>query len=130
MSNKQRDDIRAGQAAYENWRTRLRADPEYESIYKEETAKSDLWLQLIEARQSLGLTQAELAKRLGVSQAQVARIEKQGYESHSLNTLRRYVEALGDEFELSVSVRRREMPSGSKPRKTKTPATQLHPELP
>ena len=107
MSDKEREDIQSGQKAYDNWRNRLRSNPEYEAIYKEEAAKSDLWLQLVEARQSLGLTQTELAQRLGVSQAQVARIEKQGYESHSLNTLRRYVRALGEEFELSVTIHRR-----------------------
>ena len=48
----------------------------------------------MEARQQTGLTQAEVAKRLGVSQAQVARIEKRGYESYTLNTLRRYPQAL------------------------------------
>lgn len=39
-----------------------------------------------------------------MSQAQVARIEKRGYDAHSLNTLRRYVAALGGEFSLRVSV--------------------------
>jgi transcriptional regulator with XRE-family HTH domain len=43
--------------------------------------EKELWLQLVEARQAAGITQAELAKRLGVSQAQVARIEKCGYDS-------------------------------------------------
>jgi transcriptional regulator with XRE-family HTH domain len=62
-------------------------------------------LQLVEARQDAGLSQAEVAKRLGVSQAQVARIEKRGYDAYTLNTLRRYVQALGDEF--SLEVRRR-----------------------
>ncbi len=42
-----------------------------------------------------GLTQAAMAKRLGVSQAQVSRIEKQGYDAYTLNTLRKYVRALG-----------------------------------
>jgi len=36
---------------------------------------------------------------------QVARIEKRGYESYTLNTLRRYVDALGGEFSLVVRVR-------------------------
>ena len=65
----------------------------------------DLWLQLVEARQAVVLTQADLAERLGVSQSQVARIEKRGYDAHSLNTLRRYVAALGDGFGLEVRVR-------------------------
>jgi transcriptional regulator with XRE-family HTH domain len=80
------------------------ADPEFRTIYEEEAAKKELWLQLVEARQDAGLSQAEVAKRLGVSQAQVARIERRGYDAY---TLRRYVQALGDEFSLEVRVQRR-----------------------
>jgi transcriptional regulator with XRE-family HTH domain len=73
-------------------------------MYGEEAARSDLWLQLVEARMAAGLTQAELAKRLGVSQSQVARIEKRGCDAYTLNTLRRYVQALGEGFSLEVKV--------------------------
>ncbi|HVA26331.1 MAG TPA: helix-turn-helix domain-containing protein [Chloroflexota bacterium] len=95
-----------GEASYKKWRDELMADPQYRAVYEEEAAKSELWLQLAEARQASGLTQAELAKRLGVSQAQVARIEKRGYDSYTLTTLRRYVEALGKGFSLEVAIHR------------------------
>src|SRR5438309_5797436 len=97
----------AGRASFERWQQQLRADPEYQMIYEEEAAKKELWLQLVEARMSAGLTQQEVAKRLGVSQAQVARIEKRGYDAYTLTTLRRYVQALGEGFALEVAVRRR-----------------------
>jgi transcriptional regulator with XRE-family HTH domain len=58
----------------------------------------------VEARQAAGLTQVEVAERMGVSQAQVARIEKRGYEAYTLRTLRRYLQALGDQFTLDVAV--------------------------
>jgi len=96
----------AGQQAYEDYWNRQMADPEFRAVYEEESAKKELWLQLVEARQAAGLTQAELAERLGVSQAQVARIEKRGYDAYTLTTLRRYVEALGEGFSLEVRVRR------------------------
>ncbi len=70
------DFIEEGQQIYQEWRDSLLADPESRAIYEEEAAKKELWLQLVEARQKPGLTQAELARRLGVSQAQVARMEK------------------------------------------------------
>ncbi len=95
-----------GQRAHEEWRDTFLADPEYRRLYEEEAAKSELWLQVVEVRQAAGLTQAELARRMGVSQAQVARIEKRGYDAYTLNTLRRFIKAVGDEFELDVSVRR------------------------
>ena len=82
----------------------MAADPEFRAVYEEEAAKSELWSQLVEARQAAGLTKAELADRLGVSQAQVARIEKRGYDAYTLTTLRRYVQALGTGFTLTVAV--------------------------
>ncbi len=103
-----RDYVKEGEESYKRWREKLQADPEYQAVYEEEAAKSELWLQLVEARQATGMTQAEVAKRLGVSQAQVARIEKRGYDAYTLNTLRRYVKALGEGFELEVRVRRPE----------------------
>jgi DNA-binding XRE family transcriptional regulator len=100
--------ITQGQKSYQLWREKLMADPAFRKVYEEEAAKGSLWLQLVEARQAAGLTQEELAKRLGVSQAQVARIEKRGYDSYTVNTLRRYVEALGSEFSLEIRVTRNE----------------------
>ena len=96
-----------GQRQYEEWRRELLADPEVQAIYAEEAEKKELWLALVEARQAAGLTQAELAERLGVSQAQVARVERKGYDSQTLTTLRRYVKALGDDFALEVKVVRK-----------------------
>lgn len=100
----------AGQRAYEDYWNRQMANPEFQAVYEEESAKKELWLQLVEARQEVGLTQAELAERLGVSQAQVARIEKRGYDAYTLTTLRRYVEALGEDFSLEVRVRHLDLP--------------------
>ena len=96
--------VAEGAARYERWRDSFLAAPDFRAIYEEEATKSELWLQLVEARQAAGLTQAELAERLGVSQAQVARIEKRGYDAYTLTTLRRYVEALGEGFALEVRV--------------------------
>jgi DNA-binding XRE family transcriptional regulator len=94
-----------GQERYDAYWAKQMADPAFRSVYVEEAAKKELWLQLVEARQASGLTQKELAERLGVSQAQVARIEKRGYDSYTLTTLRRYVEALGEGYSLEVSIR-------------------------
>lgn len=93
-----------GARRYEEWRQRLLADPETRAIYQEEAAKKELWLQLVEARQAAGLTQTQMAERLGVSQSQVARIEKRGYDTYTLKTLRRYIDALGEGFSLEVTI--------------------------
>lgn len=89
-------------------------DPEYRATYQEEAAKKELWLQLVEARQASGLTQQQVAQRLGVSQAQVARIEKRGYDAYTLNTLRHYVQALGEGFSLRVQVQHPAQPRGQR----------------
>lgn len=103
MANKDSLTVK-GKKSYNSWRKVLRNNPAYQAISQEEAAKKELWLQLVEARQRAGLTQQEVAKRLGVSQAQVARIEKCGYETYTLTSLRRYVQALGEGFSLHVIV--------------------------
>jgi DNA-binding XRE family transcriptional regulator len=95
-----------GARRYEDYWAKQMADPEFRAVYEEEAAKSDLWLQLVEARQAAGLTQQQMAERMGVSQAQVARIEKRDYDAYTLKTLRRYVAALGEGFSLEVIIRR------------------------
>ncbi len=102
VRNEVKNDEDQGVDAY--WAKQM-ADPEFRAIYLEEAAKKELWLQLVEARRAAGLTQQQMAERLGVSQAQVARIEKRGYDAYTINTLRRYVAALGDGFSLEVAVR-------------------------
>lgn len=111
MTEKERKDISAEEATYLNWRDEFLADPQRRAIYEEEAAKSELWLQLVEARREAGLTQKQMAQRLGVSQAQVARIEKEGYDAYTLNTLRRYVKALGEGFALEVAIRTPQQPN-------------------
>src|SRR3989344_7258783 len=96
--------IKKGTDSYTSWKKELAANPAYKAIYQEEAAKKELWLQLVEARLSVGLTQTEVAKRLGVSQAQVARFEKQGYDAYTLTSLRRYIQALGEGVSLEVTV--------------------------
>jgi DNA-binding XRE family transcriptional regulator len=105
-SETKRNLITEGEVDYQEWRDGILADPTRRARYDEELAKSELWLQLVEARHDAGLTQQELAKKLGVSQAQVARLERRGYDAYTLSSLRRYVEALGGDFQLQVSINR------------------------
>ena len=93
-----------GARLYAEDRARRMADPEHRALYGAEAAKKELWLQLVEARQAAGLTQAELAERLGVHQSQVARMERRGYDAYTLTTLRRYVHALGMGYSLDVRI--------------------------
>ena len=57
---------------------------------------------LRELREALSLTQVELAARLKVSQNRVSRIEHGDIERAQVDTLRRYVEALGGTLRVEV----------------------------
>lgn len=106
MRGKEHHTQNDGQRLYQEHVARAFADPEFRAIYEEEARKKELWLQLVEARLDAGLTQKDVAKRMGISQAQVARIEKRGYEAHTLRTLQRYIEALGNGYKLVISIQK------------------------
>ncbi|KAA5837180.1 XRE family transcriptional regulator [Saccharopolyspora hirsuta] len=57
---------------------------------------------LAELRKKVGLTQTELAERMGIGQPRVSAIERGDIESHTVATLRSYVEALGGTIQLSA----------------------------
>jgi len=59
---------------------------------------------LREIRESLSITQVELAQRLNVSQNRVSRIEHGDIDRSQLDTLRRYVEAVGGTLRIEVVI--------------------------
>jgi transcriptional regulator with XRE-family HTH domain len=76
---------------------------EVERIEREEGAQLDA---LRKARQSAGLSQAQLAERMGTHAPAVARLEralKTGKHSPSIATVRSYVKACGKRPELRVA---------------------------
>ena len=62
---------------------------------------------LREARTEEGLTQVQLASTMGVSQNRVSRMENGDLSKMSLDTIRRYIEALGGKLSLVA-----DLPSG------------------
>lgn len=59
---------------------------------------------LRELREASNLTQIELAKRLHVSQNRVSRIEHGDIERAQVDTLRKYVEAVGGKLRVEVEL--------------------------
>ena len=59
---------------------------------------------LREARITQGLTQVELADRMGVSQNRVSRMESGDLAAMSVDTIRRYVEALGGSLSIVANM--------------------------
>lgn len=66
-------------------------------------AETRAW-RLRELREQFDLTQVELAAELDVSQNRVSRIERGDLDKTQVDTLRRYVEALGGKLRLEVQV--------------------------
>ncbi|MBK8459525.1 MAG: helix-turn-helix transcriptional regulator [Micropruina sp.] len=66
-------------------------------------AETRAW-RLRELREQFDLTQVELAAELDVSQNRVSRIERGDLDKTQVDTLRRYVEALGGMLRLEVQV--------------------------
>ncbi|NMO02352.1 XRE family transcriptional regulator [Gordonia sp. TBRC 11910] len=60
--------------------------------------------QLRELREAANVTQVELAALLRVSQNRISRIEKGDIERSQVDTLRRYVEALGGRLKVEVEL--------------------------
>lgn len=63
---------------------------------KKEILESEMTLR--ELRQSLGLTQQDLAENLQIAQPQLSKMEGRG--DHKISTLKRAVEAMGMELEV------------------------------
>ena len=59
-------------------------------------------LTLRELREDLAMTQAELAAAADMTQSEMSRLESRG--DHRISTLRRYVEALGGEIEITAII--------------------------
>ena len=75
---------------------------EVERLNREEFALLD---QILAARKSAGLSQADVAERMGTHAPAIARLESSlatGKHSPSLNTLRKYAQALGKRVELHL----------------------------
>lgn len=66
-------------------------------------AETRAW-RLRELREQFDLTQVELAAELDVSQNRISRIERGDIGKTQVDTLRRYVEALGGKLRLEVQV--------------------------
>ena len=80
-------------------------------ISKEEMDEARAYTQAVidaynlrEARKACNMTQVQLARIMGVSQNRISRMENGDIGSMSLDTVRRYVEALGGEITLIAAL--------------------------
>lgn len=84
------------------WRTiREKMDPERQERIRKRTEELLDELPLQELRQARALSQQELAEVLGLNQATVSKLERR--TDMYLSSLRRFVEAMGGELEISAN---------------------------
>ena len=85
-----------------NFRTiREKMDPERQERIRKRTEELLAELPLQELRQARAFSQQELAEVLGLNQATVSKLERR--TDMYLSSLRRFIEAMGGELEISAS---------------------------
>lgn len=75
-------------------------DPAFKKAYEALEGEFSVASELIRARASAGLTQAQVAERMGTKQSAVSQIE--GGRNISLTRLRAYAKAVGREVQISL----------------------------
>ena len=76
-------------------------DPEFKKAYDDLELEYEIALELIQARMTSGLTQAEIASRMGTTQSVIARLES-GRILPSVRTLSQYAKATGKHLHVSL----------------------------
>ena len=69
-------------------------NPEFKQAWKELDAEFSILEGIIKARKKAGLTQQELARKIGTKQPALSRLEKGGFETANIETLRKIADAL------------------------------------
>jgi transcriptional regulator with XRE-family HTH domain len=78
------------------FKARALARPEVKREYERLAEEFAFFDEILKARASAGLTQADVATRIGTTQSAIARLESSvGKHSPSIATLQRYASALG-----------------------------------
>jgi len=87
---------------FDRYLERKLEDPDFRARYQAAQRAWDIALQLAALRTARGLTQKQVADMLGTKQQAIARLEDPSYTGHSLSMVRRYVEALGADLDVTI----------------------------
>jgi DNA-binding XRE family transcriptional regulator len=86
---------------FENIKAQLMEDAEFEDEYNKLKPRYEIISQIIEARNSMKLTQEELAKRAGTKKSNISRLESGSYNP-SLDFLSKIAKSLGKEVHIEI----------------------------
>jgi len=95
-------------------------DPKLREAIEEQKLNVRVAEMIHDARETAGLTQAELAKLVGTTQSVISRLEDADYEGRSLTMLQRIADALHRRLEVRL------VPVGDKRRRTVLPRLGEH----
>jgi transcriptional regulator with XRE-family HTH domain len=85
------------------FKARALARPEVRKVYDDIEGEFAFLDEVLKARASSGLTQAEVAARVGTTQSAIARLESAALKhSPSIATLQRYARAMGYKVEIRL----------------------------
>lgn len=87
---------------FKSFKEKILKDPEVREAYEALRPEFELMIELIKARKSKKLSQADLAKKLKLQQPSIARLESGGYTKMSLSKLSEYANVMG--YSLKVSL--------------------------
>lgn len=85
----------------------IRGSKDFELVYKTEAAKLKIAEKLMELREKMGWSQADLARRMQVSQQLISRIES-GSDNVTVETLVKFFHILGVHLRIGIRKRRRD----------------------
>jgi len=84
---------------YNEYKKKVLEKPEVKTEYDALQPEYDIIQALIDARNSLNITQKELSERTGITQADISRIEN-GTRNPSLNLVKRLAKGLGMQLKI------------------------------
>lgn len=88
--------------SHEEFMKELLSDPEVKAEYDKLETEFSLLREILKARKSAGMTQAQVADKMGTQQASIARLENGLVSGNlpSLSMLKRYANAVGKKLEI------------------------------
>lgn len=91
---------------FKSFKEKILKDPEVREAYEALRPEFELMIELIKARKSAKLSQADLAKKLKLQQPSIARLESGGYTKTSLSKLSEYANVMGYSLKVSLHAKK------------------------
>lgn len=77
-------------------------DPEFKKAWDDLDPEFQVLKAMIKARETLGVSQAELARRVGTKQSVISRLERGAFSKATLETIKKVADALDMRLEIKL----------------------------